>query len=802
MKKQEHPLFCWPGCLLWLLPLAVAVFLFFRSGEVDTLWWYLTVSPLVALTLIPLFSSTWFGITILILLFLYCSIGSSGAPVSYAIWEPAAWVNIREMRGLEMTEFEWFHWWPFKWLIAILCLNMAIVTIRKIKFTILTLGVWTIHTGVIVTVLGCLVYFSQKTEGDVLVSRRVVEIQVQGEEPVTMVVTPSNTVSIGETTYTISSINPSWELMSGEDSGTIAYAVTVSVQGPEKSFMRQLIAGYPQYTEDIVQSNDPNQPMARAKNVLGRALVDESLKMSLQYDEQHVFYVTQSGAVYLRELALDGTPVTPWIERPIKNLPRYNDYITAREDAWETPVSPHTTPLDPLAIAVLPSDQDDPIADAITVSGYLRYAYMDQKMKGGGDALFPVAWVTLRKGNEAQQTAELYAFAPGSSTADTSLMTFRWVDNNVALEELENRIMPSLQAEIDGTTYRLPVAPSEEFMQLGDTEYSYKIDSVQNNLTIAGRVVSLAIITLQRGEKSWERWVFDNPAMTRDVTQDAQHEDSSVQIFDENITTVYQPGGVPITIIGGLEDGSYSLLTSIVGDEPTNEPLILGVPIALTDDITLTLNRVEPNAFTEVGPIIVPKFQQDPSASNMYSMVRVTLPETDGGASVWLPYHHYAFESIEEAARRFRYNPTTLRLPSGKSIEFMFSRERAALPKPVVLERFEVDSHLGGFTGSTSSILNWRSIIRFLDGGESTLAVSVNDPRSYGEYWFFQSQWDPPDGRSQGLNYTVLGVGNRHGVLQMLLGCCLTVAGMIWAFYVKPMIKRKRQQAVYAGVSS
>jgi hypothetical protein len=244
------------------------------------------------------------------------------------------------------------------------------------------------------------------------------------------------------------------------------------------------------------------------------------------------------------------------------------------------------------------------------------------------------------------------------------------------------------------------------------------------------------------------------------------------------------------------------MLTSIRGDEPTNEPLVLGVPTPLTGDITLTLNRVEPNAVTETKPIIVPKFQQDPSASNMYSMVRVTLPTKEGGVSAWLPYHHYAFESTKEAARRFRYNPTKLRLPNGKIIECMFSRERAALPKPVVLERFEVDSHLGGFTGSTSSILNWRSIIRFLDGNESTLAVSVNDPQSYGEYWFFQSQWDPPDGESQGLNYTVLGVGNRHGVLQMLLGCCLTVAGMIWAFYVKPMIKRKRQQPVYAGVSS
>jgi hypothetical protein len=651
-------------------------------------------------------------------------------------------------------------------------------------------------------VLGCLVYFSQKTEGDVLVSRRVVEIREQGEEPISMVVTPLNTLTVGDTTYTISSINPSWELMSGDDSGTIAYAVTISVQGPEKSFMRQLIADYPQYTEDIVQSGDPKQPMARAKKVLGRVLVDETLEMSLQYDKQNSFYVTQSGAMYLRELAEDGTPITPWIQRPIENLPRYNDYISTHDDVWETPGSPYTTPLDPLAIAVSPADQDDPIDDNISVSGYLRYAYMDQKMKGGGDALFPVAWVTLRKGDEAQQTAELYAFDPASSTADTSMMAFQWVDSDGALEELENRIMPSLEAEIGGTSYQLQITPSEEFVQLGDTEYSYKINSVQNNLKIAGRVVSLAIIELQRGEQTWERWVFDNPAMTRDVVEDAQHEETSAQLLDTNITTLYHSGDVPITIVGGLKDGSYRILTSIRGDEPTNEPLVFGVPTPLTGGITLTLDRVEQNAFTETRPIIVPKIQQDPSVSNMYSMVRVTLPSTEGGVSAWLPYHHYAFESIKEAARRFRYNPTTLQLSNGKRIEIMFSRERAELPKPVVLERFEVDSHLGGFTGGTSSILNWRSIIRFLDGNESTLAVSVNDPQSYGEYWFFQSQWDPPDGESQGLNYTVLGVGNRHGVLQMLLGCCLTVSGMIWAFYVKPMIKRKRQQAAYPGVSS
>ena len=344
LKRPTHPVFRWPGSLLWFLPLVASLILFVRFDGVGSLWWYLTIPPLVALTLIDLFTTVWLGITILSTLFIYCSIGSSGVPVSIFIWEPTAWVNLREMRGLEMTEFEWFHWWPFKWLIALLCLNMTIVTLRKIPLGLLTVGVWSIHTGVIVLVLGCLVYFSQKVEGDVLISRRRVVIQQPGADPVSMVVTPGNTIQIGTRTYTITGINPNWELMSGEDKGKQAYTVTVSVDGSEESFMRQLIAGYPEYTEDIMRSDDPKQPMARAKNIVGRVLFDEELEMQLIYDAKDEFLLTQSGALYLRELSASGVAQTKWIERPIHNLPRFNDYIDDYDDVWvSSSVSLETT---------------------------------------------------------------------------------------------------------------------------------------------------------------------------------------------------------------------------------------------------------------------------------------------------------------------------------------------------------------------------------------------------------------------------------------------------------------------------
>ena len=800
MKKPTHPIFRWPGSSTWLLPLVVSLLLFWVTGNSNTLWWYLVVPVFVALTLIDLFSTVWFGITTLLMLFLYCSIGSSGVPISYAIWEPQAWVNLREMRWFEMTEFEWFHWWPFKWLIAILCLNMFIVTVRKIKFTILTLGVWMIHTGVIVMVLGCLVYFSQKIEGDVLVSRRVVVIQIEGGKSTSMVVTPENTLTVGETSYTITDINPSWTLMSGDDKGAVAYAVTIKIERPHESFMRQIIAGYPEYTEDIVQSGNPEQPMARAKNVVGRALFDEDLVMTLEYDVKDTFYVTQSGALYIRELSEDGTPLTDWIERPIHNLPRFNDYLTGREDVW---ISGNSPGVHPLSLPVESVSSDDPIEQGIFIDSYLRYAFLDTQVIGGGDKLFPTAWVTLRKGEEAVQSAEMFAFDPSLNTADTSLMSFRWVENSADLEALRKSLTPAITATIAGATYTLDVA-DDTFQQVGSTEYYCKINTVQNNLTIGDLLVSLAIIELKHGDQVWNRWVFDNPAMNRDVIEGTNHENNEAKgatFIDTDITMTYRVGGAPITLVGGLVDDSYIMLTTIGGKELESTQLEMGQPVLLTAGVSLTLDRGEANTYQETRPMVIPPMQRDPGASNRYSMIRVAVSSEAKTVSTWLPYHHYPIESTKELVRRFQYKPTKVTLQDGKHVEMLFSRRSAKLPIPIALKRFEVDSHLGGFTGSTSSILNWRSIVKFLDGTGTEMAVSVNDPQSYDDFWFFQSQWDPPDGVSQGLNYTVLGVGNRHGVFQMLFGCCITVSGMIWAFYVKPMIKRKRQQAVCAEVS-
>ena len=97
-----------------------------------------------------LLCSIWFGISLMAVLFVYCSIGSAGIPLSVAFWEPGTWYPLREHRLLEMTEYEWFNWWPFFTLLGLLGVNMAVVTIRQIPLTAVNAGVWMIHTGILV----------------------------------------------------------------------------------------------------------------------------------------------------------------------------------------------------------------------------------------------------------------------------------------------------------------------------------------------------------------------------------------------------------------------------------------------------------------------------------------------------------------------------------------------------------------------------------------------------------------------------------------------------------------------------
>lgn len=77
--------------------------------------------------------------------------------------------TLRRLPGVEMSELEFYSWWPLRIVLLAFVTNMVIATIRRIEFRFENLGVLTVHTGIVTIALGSVYYTGLKKEGDTIV---------------------------------------------------------------------------------------------------------------------------------------------------------------------------------------------------------------------------------------------------------------------------------------------------------------------------------------------------------------------------------------------------------------------------------------------------------------------------------------------------------------------------------------------------------------------------------------------------------------------------------------------------------
>ncbi|MEM1164885.1 MAG: hypothetical protein AAGI30_01195 [Planctomycetota bacterium] len=658
-------------------------------------------------------SSVWLGITTLTVLFIYMAVGSAGVLVPRRAEGGLAMEHlmVRQLPAFELTEYEWFHTNTFIGLCALLCVNLTVTTLRRIPFNLLKLGPWMIHSGVIVLALGSVVYFSQKVEGDTYILKRSVSVGLEGSAGSTFPALPGNTAIIesasGPYRVTVSSIDPEWPILSGDDQGKTAYAVTLRIEPPGgEAFFRQMLDGFPQYTEDLVFVPGMNPPMQRVKKLEeygGAALVDESLSAELALMPQRTFAIKDTAALHWRAVPTDAPAHGAWNQLPIDRLPRYNDYASDAASLW-----PASGVNDALG-RTLSVDAGSIDGVPIRIEGYLEYAALESRMADGGEVLDPTLTVDITDDPARSRERPLRAFHEDESTTAAGLVGFSWVEDEFALEQV--RAMPE-----GGPRVRFVAGPG-----VGDA-----------GLVLMSRIES--------------------------------------------------------------EDGAMSVV---------ERSLAMGEPVALGGNFVMTATSLVERPVVQERALIIPprRRDRDVERQRLLSMVRAVVGTGADATRVWLAYHQYPFPSGDEAALGLGlYQPTRLTLPDGRDVEVMFSRQTRELPDPVVLNDFELTTHVGGFTGSVASIRDWTSHVVFGAGDEAASAsIATNRPAEHGGLWFFQAYWDAPREGSAGLNYTGLGVTNREGVYTMLAGSCLTVLGLIYAFYVKPMIIRRRTAAALAA---
>lgn len=723
--------------------------------------------------------SVWFGVTLLSVLLVYLSVGS-------------ALPMVRESRLFEMTEFQWFNWWPFAVMGALLCANLTVVTLRRIPFNLIKLGVWMIHTGIVLLVLTSWWYFANKVEGDAAVIRRLVEIRTPDGDLAKLPALPGAHADAGGYHFTVANLDPNWPILSGEHEGEEAFSVSVMVEPPAnvnsgEPFIRQLLAGYPQYTEDILPGR------GRAVKETGEKLVDASLAASLEPAPQKWFHLAQTRAFYVRNV---GDP--EWTHLPIANLPRYNDYTAdPHRDFWLAPGDP-IPPADPL---------DRPIpgfADAAgtpaRVTAYARYATLQQRIVSTPSGGAPAAILNVQSPTGETRAIQLAVEIDPFQRAANGAFAITAVSSDDERQALLQSARPTLRVIAGDQTVDQVVSatladnPDLPLTPLADTGFSFRPRLVADGLRLPdGTEVSSAIVEIQTPEgERFVRIVSSDGLVAQDV--DTQENGAAERTLDERLSVLYAPGDTPasVTLVVGPDPASdAALLFASTANAPALVPLTKGQPVSLPAGGTAELLELYPSAEAQSRPAIVPRRQRDRAAADYFSMAQVEID----GQRQWLPYHEYVFDGPEYRYEgRLRYQPTLFTLTDGRQIEVMFSRERRALPAPVALDDFILKAHVGGFTGATPSIRDWISHVRFQteDGWSETLEVRTNNPASRDGLSFFQARWDPPSETGAGFAFTGLGVGSRDGVNAMLASSCLSVAGMIYVFYVKPSIQRRR----------
>lgn len=741
-----------------------------------------------------LFNSVWLGIALMVLIFAYMTVASAGLiyPVDWS--NPfGPWQRWEVRVTLGLTEMEAFTWWPFNTLIALFVTNMVVVTVRRIRLTLLNAGVWAIHGGIVILALGSLYYFSTKLEGDTLVYRRNIVIQVPGAPPARLVVQSNASTGVsgsaGAYQFAIQEINPHWPLLSGDDAGKTACSVNVAVTTPNQSFIRQMLIGYPQYTEDIL----PGQ--GRAIKAVGRKLLDEDVQLAFEYEPQTHFYLQDSAALYVREVGS-----TEWIERPIEGLPHYADRIASRDLIWQPegdrPIKP-----DPLDIHVPPAADGDPLGlFDVQVTGRLHYVEgFESRWVPGGDRRNPLLTLELVPEEGNPERIELLALQPGSDAALDGMIQFAWADRPEDVERLAAQVGHLLEVEIPEENVRVALPVDDwvtaaqrvdaPFEAIGGSAWSYRVLGFSRKLELGARgAVALASVEFRKGDETIKRFVFQDAAQTHDRVGE------SGTTPDPRIVTRYRPGPA-LLCVGGPDPADLALY---INDPANRVALAQDKPVKIGPGMDLVVRALYPSARLERRLAITPTHLRDADIRDAMSRIQVEISQGAWRTQLWLPFHQYPFPDRQYAGRFF-FAPQRLTLPGGRQVELLFSRKRWPLPAAVTLEDFELQTHIGGFVpGNTTSVRDFVSRLRSYRNGawSEVYTASLNEPASEGGLYYFQSTWDPGT-----MAYTGLGVGNRRGVYIQLFGCCVSVAGMIWVFYVKPVIKRRRRLRVLAQLA-
>lgn len=690
--------------------------------------------------------------------------------------EQYASITLRRLPGFEMTELEFYSWWPMRAILLAFVLNLFVATVRRIEFTFKNLGVLTVHTGIIIIALGSVYYQSLKKEGETI-------------------------------------------LLAGQPGG------------------------------EGLASLGPAQ----------RAFYDHT---------RVVLYVSQEG----RRGALGERSLE---QRPIRGLPRYNDYGLDLPEAD----AGRTLSIDVPAWG--PSLVDPDIR--LRVVGYAAYAEMAEEVVrldtlegvdlAPDEALDPLVsfelFFTPRGEDRADHDRPAFRFdlhprSPARRISENEAVGFevtagmpaaRWADLTAAAPAAARHV---ITVEIpgatrpDGTpaTFVLPATRGDVY-RIADTGWTVAVKSIEPQPPFPiitkgyeGATSAVAILRITQPDGvSYDRWVYHRfPEISQDLLDpdpanparpSRRDADTSIRVgfLDLSRLQIY---------VDERADGTVRAVVRGPGSPPkVYDNVALGEKLLdVIERIDIRLANRWPHTRRVIRPTPVPAAERDRRFDGTHEQARVGVEVSIAGndtwsRKVWLPFMRYMGVAGEE--------PEPITLPDGRVIRVAFGRLQHPFPGfSLRLADFEMLSYdhrgaprdyqstvmvdLPAHTGADRTeftpfqrVVKLNSPLRapFTWSDERSLPANLGMYLSRGlnprQYKISQSGWDQAGWtESQALadagtipkpfaRFTIMHVGNNPGIHVIAFGGILMAIGTPWAFYIKPWLVRREKRRLAAA---
>lgn len=728
--------------------------------------------------IIRLLSSLKFGVTILFLVLLYACVMSA----------------LPQVRGaVEMTEMMAFSHWLFVALIVVLMLSVTVATLVRIRFNLLNAGVLTVHAGILLLCGGALWYFGLKIEGDVRL-----------DSPQLLLL--SNSGQMRELARLLPEAGQNWSNNMPAFGGAVSLKILKTTPGANGVIDRATVQAQLGDTDPITIEVGP-----------GMALKPLGTRLALQlltFSPKREFYDRERPALYVRAATADGTIAKKHAE--IRGLPlfreRYLDegYTLSDSDGRQIP-SKRTHPaiaLGPISIPTgwfetwrmpirIPFDE---LPFDVDITGYVPYvAGMASKATTGGTRVFPALDLQLAipQTNEHIERT-LFAASPAESIIDLPTpIEFRWVNSP---QEREALLTPMLGADElwieikDPPISQRVVIKPKQVIEVEGTPYRITVQQLLPSWPLISpgfeRAASpVAQVAVERGDLHFTRTVIQRfPALSQDIDEKGvRHKEGP---YDSNLVLRYRTAANGwLMILADAESADKGRCEAALFDSngrvdrhtlAINERHTFALPGTPLD---VTVTQLIEKARTFELPIIETLERRRPNIMpGAASAIRLKFTGR-GSLAGWSESQWCMFSDTPGAdARSIQVSPPG----AGRLWEFEYSRLPHQLQATLTPGKLAVKYFPG-----KRSVESWKSDFLVTRDGETRptpASVFTNQTYSVGKWTLFQSGAAPDH-----WSYTVLGVGNRMGIGPMVTGCVMITLGCLYAFYVKPALRRRRQ---------